>query len=29
MPDVGALAWTTLAIKEIMGSWVYRYRGWA
>jgi uncharacterized SAM-binding protein YcdF (DUF218 family) len=29
MPDVGALAWTTLAIKEIIGVCVYRYRGWA
>jgi uncharacterized SAM-binding protein YcdF (DUF218 family) len=29
MPDAGALARTTLAIKEIIGVCVYRYRGWA
>jgi uncharacterized SAM-binding protein YcdF (DUF218 family) len=29
MPNVGALAWTTLAIKEMIGLFVYRYRGWA
>ncbi len=29
LPDARALARTTLAIKEIVGLWVYRYRGWA
>ena len=29
LPDAGALARTTLAIKEIIGLCVYRYRGWA
>jgi len=29
MPDVGALAWSTLAIKEMIGLCVYHYRGWA
>jgi uncharacterized SAM-binding protein YcdF (DUF218 family) len=29
LPDVGALVWTTSAIKEIIGLCVYRYRGWA
>ena len=28
-PDVGALARTTSAMKEVLGLWVYRYRGWA
>jgi uncharacterized SAM-binding protein YcdF (DUF218 family) len=29
LPNAGALAWTTSAIKEIIGLGVYRYRGWA
>jgi uncharacterized SAM-binding protein YcdF (DUF218 family) len=29
MPDVGALALTTRAIKEIVGLYLYRSRGWA
>ena len=28
LPDAGALAWTTSAIKEMIGLCVYRYRGW-
>jgi uncharacterized SAM-binding protein YcdF (DUF218 family) len=28
MPDVGALAWTTSALKEMIGFLVYRVRGW-
>ena len=29
VPDAGSLARTTSAIKEIIGLWIYRYRGWA
>ena len=29
LPDVAALAWTTSAIKEMIGLCVYRHRGWA
>ena len=29
LPDVWALAQTMSAIKEMIGLWVYRYRGWA
>jgi uncharacterized SAM-binding protein YcdF (DUF218 family) len=29
VPDAGALAKTTSAIKEILGLYIYRYRGWA
>ena len=29
LPDAGALYRTTLAMKEIIGLRVYRYRGWA
>ena len=29
LPSAWALAWTTSTIKEIIGLWVYRYRGWA
>ena len=29
LPDVGALSWTTSAIKEIIGLFIYRVRGWA
>ena len=29
LPDVGALKATTLAIKEMIALYVYRYRGWA
>jgi uncharacterized SAM-binding protein YcdF (DUF218 family) len=29
LPDVKALAGTTSAIKEMIGLWVYRLRGWA
>ena len=28
LPDARALAWTTSAIKEMIGLCVYRYRGW-
>ena len=28
LPDVGALARTTRAMKEWLGTWVYRWRGW-
>ena len=29
LPQVNALAWTTAAIREIVGLMVYRYRNWA
>ncbi|MGC1178198.1 MAG: YdcF family protein [Methyloceanibacter sp.] len=29
LPDAGALAGTTLAVKEMMGLCIYRLRGWA
>ncbi len=29
LPDARALAWTTSAIKEMIGLCVYRYGGWA
>jgi uncharacterized SAM-binding protein YcdF (DUF218 family) len=29
LPDVGALAWTTAAVKEMLALAVYRFRGWA
>jgi uncharacterized SAM-binding protein YcdF (DUF218 family) len=29
LPDAGALAWTTSGIKEMIGLYIYRYRGWA
>ena len=29
LPNAKALAWTTSAIKEMIGLFVYRYRGWA
>ena len=28
LPDVGALAWTTSAVKELLALGVYRFRGW-
>jgi uncharacterized SAM-binding protein YcdF (DUF218 family) len=29
LPDAGALSASTLALKEYLGLWVYRWRGWA
>jgi uncharacterized SAM-binding protein YcdF (DUF218 family) len=29
LPDAGALAGTTQALREYMGLWAYRWRGWA
>ena len=29
LPDAEALAASTRALKEYLGLWVYRYRGWA
>jgi uncharacterized SAM-binding protein YcdF (DUF218 family) len=29
LPDAEALAWTTSGIKEMIGLYIYRYRGWA
>lgn len=29
LPDAGALAASTRALKEYLGFWVYRWRGWA
>jgi uncharacterized SAM-binding protein YcdF (DUF218 family) len=29
LPDADALARTTIAVKEILGIWAYRLRGWA
>ena len=29
LPDAGALLGSSLAIKEYLGLWVYRWRGWA
>jgi hypothetical protein len=29
LPDAGALEGSTRAIKEYVGYWVYRARGWA
>jgi uncharacterized SAM-binding protein YcdF (DUF218 family) len=29
LPDAGALADSTAALKEFLGLWVYRWRGWA
>ena len=29
LPDARALAWTTSGIKEMIGLYIYRYRGWA
>ena len=29
LPDIGALLASSIAIKEYLGLWVYRWRGWA
>jgi uncharacterized SAM-binding protein YcdF (DUF218 family) len=29
LPDASSLQWTTSAIREIIGMWIYRYHGWA